>query len=111
MREQGPAAPGGIPTFAGTAGSKPVHWLGWNDVRAEELEKQFTQVSRLKQLMIRNAFTLEGLTRAERIEAADLIETEPESQNTCWTCEDRKKAVGDTGLCRSHNRYALITRK
>lgn len=111
MREQGPHSSGWIPTFAGTAAGKTVHWLGWNEGRADELERQFTQVSRLKQLMIRNAFTLEGLSESERFEAGRLIENEPEGQDTCWTCEGREKAVGDTGLCRSHNRYALITRK
>lgn len=109
-RVVGPDAPGGIPTFSGMAGDRQVHWLGLEPKRADELEAKFSAASPLLRLLILNAYTHEGLSPVEVNNARTLIEAERETEKPCGAgCRDR--AIGDTGLCRGHNRYALDTRK
>ncbi|MBI2055191.1 MAG: hypothetical protein HYT39_03810 [Candidatus Sungbacteria bacterium] len=111
MRAKGPAAPGGFMTMTGRAGDREVHWIG-DEKRAEKLEQDFAKASELLQLMIRNAYTLEGLSSDEIIRAKNLILDTPKTESDCdggRPC--REKAIGDTGLCRAHNLYALATRK
>ena len=110
-RTEGPAAPGGFMTVTGKAGDLDVHWIG-GEKRAEKLEQDFAKASELLRLMLRNAYTLEGLSSDEIVRAKNLILDTPKTDSDCGrggSC--REKAIGDTGLCRAHNLYALATRK
>ena len=110
-RIEGPIAPGGICTFSGIAGDQPVHWIG--DIeRADELERQYGAASPLLKLMLRNAYTLEGLSSMESARAAVLINQGVESSDRCHMCPGgRRYAIADTGLCKGHNLDTLRTRK
>lgn len=108
MRTEGPAAPGGFATFSGTAHGKLVHWIG-SISRADELESNFHLNSRLLQLRTRNAYTLEGLTPREQLEARNLIDSACENREEC-ACK-KGRTIADTSLCRSCNHYALLSRK
>lgn len=116
VRKEGPAGPGGFVTVAGKAGDKDVHWLGTDlahaSVSADQHEATFATASELKRLLVRNAYTLEGLSAAEVAHARELIIGAPEVEKRCWVCAgEEKAAIGDTGLCRGHNLYALLARK
>lgn len=97
------------------ADGKLVHWVVLtvrdNEGRADQLEQQFGKASPLLKLLMRNAYTIEGLTEEETETARRLIETTPETDGGCWMCENVNKAIGDTYLCRQHNMDALLTRK
>lgn len=68
---------------------------------------------RLSDLLKKNAYTQEGLTQAERLEAEALIEFLPRGEDNCWVCLPNRpqKAIAGIGLCQGHATYALITRK
>lgn len=104
-----------FPTVEGIADGKTVHWVVANEddvAPAREKEAQYAIASPLLKLMIRNAYTTEGISSDEQRVAAHLIATEPETDKDCWVCDTapKGKAIGDTGMCRSHNSYALQTR-
>jgi hypothetical protein len=104
-REKGPVLTGGYPTFWGKAGERKVCWIARNKSEAAELELRFQAGSHLLSLMIRNAYTLEGISRFERYLVRGMIVGTPEQPNI--NCGGDKccknKAIGDTGLCRKHN--------
>jgi hypothetical protein len=106
-RTEGPAAPGGFPTWSGTAHGKAVHWIGFDGKRADELEAQIQKSSRLQQLLLRNAYTLEGLAESERCELIQLIYAAPTVAEPCGCGQP---SLGDTRLCRDHARRAFYTR-
>ena len=113
-RTPGPYTSGGFPTTSGTADDKAVNWIG-DDARADQLEAQFAAASVLMKLMLRNAYTLEGLAVEEIERAWSLIEKSEETDVPCWMC-DRvtirvAKAIADTGICKGHNLYALAAKK
>lgn len=68
---------------------------------------------RLQDLLKKNAYTKEGLTTVERLEAEALIEFLPTGDDNCWVCLPNRpqKAIAGIGLCQGHTTYALITRK
>ena len=67
-------------------------------------------MSKLEDLLVKNAYTEEGLTNGEFNEARKLISTERENEDKkCIVCDEN--SIGDTGVCRSHNYYALVVRK
>ena len=67
-------------------------------------------MSKLKDLLQRNAYTEEGLTNEEVNEARKLIVSEKENKKRkCIVCDEN--SIGDTGVCKSHNYYALVVRK
>ncbi len=82
VRTEGPLAPGGFMTVSGTAHGKVVRWIG-DGKRADQLERQMENSSRLLQLLLRNAYSIEGLSPAEWVEARNLIKTEPEGNDSC----------------------------
>lgn len=110
QRQQGPEAPGGIKTWSGFADQKRVHWLG-DPKRADDLERSYKGNSELMKLLVRNAYTIEGLSEAEKLNARHLILTVSETDRDCWMCRNGQKSIVDTGLCRQHNLLALETRK
>jgi len=73
------------------------------------------QKSELEQLLEKNAYG-EGLTQEEENRARELIAIPVLSKDDCWVCKmscpnNVEKAIFDTGLCRGHAYYALVTRK
>ena len=65
--------------------------------------------SELQSLLEKNAYGA-GLTVEETKKAKKLIADPVYTENECWICEE-DKAIYDTGICRGHAYYALITRK
>ena len=108
-RNKGPNACG-FPTVAGKADDHDVFWLG-DDQRADELEAQYAVVSPLLRLMLRNAYSVPSLSAKEIVEACNFIDSTPETtpREMCSSCH-KFPAIGDTRLCRGHNRYALAMR-
>lgn len=105
-RVPGPHTPNGFPTFSGRAGEQLVHWIGPDEKAVSELEERFKEASSLLRLQLRNLYTIEGLSPEELDLARSMIETARETALPCGAgC--RRNAVGDTGLCRYHNRYTL----
>jgi hypothetical protein len=112
MRTAGPLAYGIFPTLQGKAGENDVLWLG-DEARVDELERQYESASPLLRLLLRNAYTLEGITAEEHEEARMLIETLPATDQVCVLCEkegDGTRTIADTNLCRNHNQYSLEMR-
>ena len=105
-RSSGPNAPGGFTTVSGTAHGMVVHWIG-DDARAADLERAMATTSRLNQLLLRNAYSIEGLNPFEKSEAINLIESTTKSLEICHC---GATGVGDTGMCQAHALFALRTR-
>jgi hypothetical protein len=114
-RTAGPVARGGYRTLSGTAGVADVFWIvgSRGEERAEELEAGYQAGSELQQLLLRNAYDLDGLTLAEELRVSVLISTLPEGEKLCRLCFNTdlsgqaKHAIADTGLCRWHCRASL----
>ena len=99
---------GVFPTITGVAGNLPVHWYG-DETMATDHERMYENSSPLNQFLIRNAYTVEGLSTTEIREAENLIKTLPEGTEICWMrCE--KHVIADTGMCRGHCMHALAMR-
>ena len=78
------------------------------------------QKSELETLLEKNAYTEKGLTKKEMKRTAELINSPEYSEKNCWICEglaknnknyEAEKAIYDTGMCKGHATYALLTRK
>ncbi len=71
--------------------------------------------SRLLELLEKNAYG-QGLSNEEIKEAKRLIAKAKPGTEECWVCKmiensRQSKAIYDTGICKSHAYYALITKK
>ena len=80
----------------------------------EEKTQKTAQNLDLQSLLDKNR--KEGLTSEEDKRARELIVNPEYSDRDCWCCRmstpgDIGKAIYDTGLCKSHANYALISRK
>ena len=87
---------------------KSFHWA-CSEKMLNEILALPENTSPLLRLLIRYRYTEEGLSTEECAEAKRLIETEPEAHEYCRNEITRctQKAIGDTGLCRDHNRLIL----
>jgi|GEM_PF-2365755 len=76
----------------------------------EIADKIENKMSELRRLLVKNADPREGLSKAEKQIAEELINNPHYAKEKCWTCKT-KTAIYDTGLCQSHAMYSLITGK
>lgn len=109
-RQQGQRTQDGRGTVSGHAGTLRVHWIGSGKL-ADDLEDKYILGSPLQRLLIRNAYTLEGLSRHEFLEASKLIASGEENSDTCSLCKGHvpnpPRAIGGTNMCADHCRASL----
>jgi hypothetical protein len=71
---------------------------------------EIKEKSELQVLLEKNSTLGTWLFPYEETQAFELIEIAEDTEEVCWLCKNNK-AIYDTGLCKTHARYALMTRK